>query len=509
MINYTSEKQLELFDFKTPFNSELSLDNRWIKLSHIVPWDKFANIYISNMSTNGRPGVNPRTVLGAMIIKSICNLDDRGVIEAIQENVYMQFFVGLKEFTTKPVFDASLFVEIRKRVGSDLFDKLNVELIKSCSSTSKTNKKKSYSSDKDEGDDDIYNVKSEEIILPNKGEMQADATVADQYITYPTDSKLLNSSRKKLEEMIDFLYNKTDKTEVKPRTYRREMDMGFLSYSKKKKKAHKTHRRMNRKLLTCLKRNLKHVEQFQEKGLSNDVFLSKKHKGLLEIIKVIYDQQSHMYDNKVNRIDNRIVNLHQPHVRAIPRGKQKSQVEVGAKLGVSLDNGFTRIDTFSWDAYHEGSDLKKQVNSYKSIHGYFPKLVLVDKAYSSSDNRKWLKERGIDITAVPLGRKSILHKSHYQKAKRKKEFARRNHIEAKFGQGKNGYNLNKIRAKLKKTSESWVACIFFIMNLINYQKVKPFELIFECFLKIEFTLNNIFRIKYYVRRYNIWNYAEI
>ena len=35
-----------------------------------------------------------------------------------------------------------------------------------------------------------------------------------------------------------------------------------------------------------------------------------------------------------------------------------------------------------------------------------------------------------------------------------KEMVSRNEIESKFGQGKNGYNLNKIRARKQKTSES-------------------------------------------------------
>jgi len=35
-----------------------------------------------------------------------------------------------------------------------------------------------------------------------------------------------------------------------------------------------------------------------------------------------------------------------------------------------------------------------------------------------------------------------------------------------FGQGKNGYRLNCIRAKLKKTSDSWTNCIFLVMNLV-------------------------------------------
>jgi hypothetical protein len=48
-----------------------------------------------------------------LIIKHIENLDDRSVVDAIQENPYIQFFIGLKEFDPQPVFDSSLFVEIR------------------------------------------------------------------------------------------------------------------------------------------------------------------------------------------------------------------------------------------------------------------------------------------------------------------------------------------------------------------------------------------------------------
>jgi hypothetical protein len=91
----------------------------------------------------------------------------------------------------------------------------------------------------------------------------------------------------------------------------------------------------------------------------------------------------------------------------------------------------------------------------------------VDKAYSTIENRNWLKQRNIRITAPQLGRKLKTLINYYQMAQRKKEAAERNHIETKFGQGKNDYNLNKIGAKLKSTSESWISCSFFVMDLIN------------------------------------------
>ena len=68
-------------------------------------------------------------VLGALIIKHIEKVDDRGVIQNIQENVYIQFFVGLSSFHPDPILDPSLFVTIRKRIGVESFDTLNIVLI--------------------------------------------------------------------------------------------------------------------------------------------------------------------------------------------------------------------------------------------------------------------------------------------------------------------------------------------------------------------------------------------
>ena len=69
MIKYTSESQLSIEEFKTPFQRKLSSKNRWVKLSQIVPWDKFASAYISMMNKGfGRPGVSSRVVLGALIM---------------------------------------------------------------------------------------------------------------------------------------------------------------------------------------------------------------------------------------------------------------------------------------------------------------------------------------------------------------------------------------------------------------------------------------------------------
>jgi len=57
------------------------------------------------------------------------------------------------------------------------------------------------------------------------------------------------------------------------------------------------------------------------------------------------------------------------------------------------------------------------------------------------------------------------------KAQRREEYLQRIPIEGKFGQGKNGYRLNYIRAKRADTSTTWINSIFLVMNLLILLKV--------------------------------------
>jgi len=69
----------------------------------------------------------------------------------------------------------------------------------------------------------------------------------------------------------------------------------------------------------------------------------------------------------------------------------------------------------------------------------------------------------------------------------------RNQVEGKFGQGKNGYNLNKIRARAAKTSESWIAAIFFVMNIVKFSKEFLFSLIKDAYLSLILVLSTFDR----------------
>lgn len=181
------------------------------------------------------------------------------------------------------------------------------------------------------------------------------------------------------------------------------------------------------------------------------------------------------------------------------RGKAKSKVEFGAKINISLQEGYTRIDHFDWNAFNEGVDLIMQVERYKELHGHYPETVLVDKIYLNRENRRWLKEKGIRHTGDPLGRKPKVNMpTAYAKRKKRQECAERNQVEGKFGQGKRGYGLNDIKARLSRTSESWIAAIIFVMNLIRHLKghsLSVFDSLYNNVMRMKQIIINQFAIR--------------
>ncbi len=103
--------------------------------------------------------------------------------------------------------------------------------------------------------------------------------------------------------------------------------------------------------------------------------------------------------------------------------------------------------------------------------GHYPEVVLCDGIYMTKENRKWLKDKKIRHIGKPLGRPKKL--TAYFKRKLKKERGMRNHIEGKFGQGKNKYEMDRIRARRQDTSESWIAALVFVLNLVRWNKILP------------------------------------
>ena len=494
MIRTRSSKQLTIAEFDWPFETALDKNNRWVKLSECIPWDELAESYYQGFRPErGRPMKDARLVIGAVIVKHKLCLSDVETVQQIQENPYLQYFVGLPGYQQAAPFAPSLFVEIRKRMGATVFEGFHRAII-----DASDGKKRAEARDSEPprppqtpaGEAaDTQTVESAAIEEPaestnaqpvtptHQGRLILDATVAEQAIRFPTDLSLLNEAREFTEQMIDTLCAQL-KVDKKPRTYREKARSAYLAIAKQKRPGKNTRRRGIKQQLQYLRRNLGHIEQLlaalpEGQPLPLPGWLLYRY----WVIPHLYQQQWAMYHNKTHRCDHRIVSISQPYVRPIVRGKLDKPVEFGAKLSVSLTgDGLAHVDHLRWDAFHEGQDLVAQVEAYLKRYGYYPERVLADPLYGTRANRAYLKDRGIQFAGKPLGRPkretdANRERLKHDKEQRRQDYLQRVPIEGKFGQGKNGYRLNYIRAKRANTSFAWINSIFLVMNLLILQRI--------------------------------------
>jgi hypothetical protein len=464
MISKSNPSQLSIDDFMNDLGQKLDPNNRWIRLADKIPWNEFRRIYHKSLTIDfGRPAKDARLVIGAMIIKHKKGLADEEVIPEIQENPYLQHFIGLKAFTHKPVFDPSLFVTLRKRLGQKMFEELNQVFIDEVTKIERQERQERAKTDsvKTKGDSDSPDSGSS----THHGHLIIDAVVAPQDIQYPTDLNLLNDAREHTERLIDQLWE-PESGNRKPRTYRELARRDYLLVVKKKRKSRKVLRSAIRRQLCYVDRNIKTIKKLLKLHEDGRLPIDKHDLKLWWVIQELYRQQKAMYETETNSHPDRIVNLRQPHVRPIVRGKSGRDTEFGSKLSCSLVDRYVYLDRLDWNAFNENQDLPGQVELFKERFGYYPESVHVDQIYGTRENREYLKERGIHFCGKALGRPPQLTKE--QKKALRSGLVIRNRIEGKFGEGKRKYQLGLVKTKAQETSESWIACVLFVMNLASW-----------------------------------------
>lgn len=456
------EKSPQITLFESPKNfmmlSGLDPNNRWIQLANIIPWDLVEEKYAANFTGNiaSRPAKPARMAIGTLLIKESLMLSDIETVQMITENPYMQFFIGLDFFTNIPPMEASVLTLFRKRITPEMLSEINDYI------TAQSN----FDGD-DDGDLTGGNTKEDEESKAdstekkeNEGTLILDATCVPSDIKYPTDISLLNQGRECLEEIIDEQHKNKSSGEPKPRTYRQVASKEYKRFIRNRRPSRKLTRNALKKQLGYIKRNLAIIERLGTE------YISHKMLQKLEVVKELYEQQKHMYDTKTHKIEDRIVSINQPWVRPIVRGKTTAKVEFGAKIAVSVFDGYFRIEHLSWDAFNEGSTLQDTVERYKKKTGVYPKRILADKIYRTRSNLDYCKLHGIHMNGPKLGRppkdKELYAKQCHDE---RKESGERNEVEGKFGTGKRCYGMDRLTSKLKETSETQVYMIVLTMNL--------------------------------------------
>lgn len=451
-------KQISLQENPISFTgARLNPTNRWVQLANIIPWNRMEEKYNETFtnSDTGNPAKSCRIAIGSLIIKERMRLSDDETVAMIAEHPYLQFFIGLPSFVDKAPFDGSTMTLFRKRITPEMMAEINQMII---------HPEKNDNDDdnnKDGGAGSSVTEKESESKNKNKGTLILDATCAPADIHFPTDVSLLNESREKLEEMIDTLHDSKDG--IKPRTYRENARKQYLRFARNRKPRYKMIRKAIRQQMGYVKRDLEIVRILLERSKHP---LSSKQQQYLETIIELYHQQKTMFREKSHRIENRIVSIHQPWVRPIVRGKATADVEFGAKIAISMVDGYSSIERLDWDAYNESVDLIETIERHKTRTGQYPERILADKIYRTRKNLQYCETHHIRFNGPKLGRPPQ-NKALYNEQKRieKQESGERNVVEGKFGEGKRFYSLGRVMTRLKNTSEVSIHMTFLVMNL--------------------------------------------
>ena len=138
---------------------------------------------------------------------------------------------------------------------------------------------------------------------------------------------------------------------------------------------------------------------------------------------------------------------------AIVRGKAKAKCEFGAKLDISVSNGFVRLEHSSFDAYNESENLIEIIERCRKRTGHYPKRVLADQIYCTRDNLKFCN--GIRLSGKPLGRPQ--KDATADKKPIRKDEIDRVEVERQFSHAKGSFGLGLIRTRLKETSQTVIA----------------------------------------------------
>ena len=464
-------KQISVTDFGMPLGMKLDPENRWVKKAQIIPWEEIELRYAALFKNKKGNVAKPlRLALGSLIIQTERGISDTEVPLQIQETPCLQYFCGMAGYEDKLPFDSSLMVYFRKRLTPEILGEINELII------AKAEKKEEApppADDKDDSDPPPADDKDDsgpppaddkdDSDPPNSGTLITDATCAPQNIRHPQDTSLLNEARENLEEMIDELHDPADG--VKPRTYRRKARKDHLKTAKKRKKSAKEIRASIKKQLQYIRRDLDIIDRLLKGGKA----LTDRYFERLLTIKKVYEQQLFMLKNRTHQVEDRIVSLSQPWVRPIVRGKAKSKCEFGAKLDISVSNGFVRLEYTSFDAYNESENLIEIIERYRAREGHYPERVLADKIYRTRENLAFCKKHGIRLLGKPLGRPKKDDASD-KKMVRQDEIDRIA-VEREFSYAKGSFGLGLIRSKLKETSETAIAMAILALNIARAGRV--------------------------------------
>lgn len=367
-----------------------------------------------------KPWLDVKGGIGLLCLKHFLQISDEKLIERLNTDWAMQMFCGIQINPIKPIKDTDLPSRWRGYIGAHL------DIAK-------------------------WQKALAERWKPHLSQTQCslqDATCYESRIAHPTDVKLLWQACNELHQLIQDL--RKQYRERKSRNNYDERRREYLSYQKSKRKTFRQGKKLRKKLLKYLHRLIVLLSGL---CIRHRIALSNKKSMRLVTIEKLYEQQTRKLLGE--DIEDRIVSINKPYIRPIIRGKEIKAVEFGAKVNKLQVDGISFIEHLSYDAFNEGTRLEKGVRLHQELFGKCRQLS-ADAIYATNANRRYCKGKRIVTNFVPKGRQKTAHIKQAQQMRAILNKERGTKLEGSFGNEKNHYLLNKVKARTQCTETCWI-----------------------------------------------------
>ena len=425
--------------FEVALESFIDMNHELVLLSNQIDWSEvesdFSEYYCAD---NGRPSVPIRTMVGMMLLKSIYNLSDEGVVARWMENPYMQYFTGEKVFQKHPPMNPIDMTKFRKRIGEKGAEKIfRISLM----------------------------VNGSEITEKEMKQVMIDSTVQEKNITFPTDAKLY---RKIVDRVLKLSVR--EGIELR-RTYTREMKalklkVRFMNHPTRMKEGRKAVKRMRTIARAMVNDIARKMDAFQLEQYGQDIEL---------YLRVINQERG---DKK------KVYSLHEPEVECISKGKEHKKYEFGNKSAIAKTGSGLIVSALAFKGNpYDGHTLSAHKDQIFRLTGYVPKEALTDRGYRG-------KKRVGDM-AVSIPTSGTPGQSYYQKRKARKKFCKRAGIEPVIGHLKSDHRMmrNYLKGTLGDAINTMLAAAAY--NMRHWMNKNAFSLFVSWLKKLVGRLENV------------------
>jgi IS5 family transposase len=388
-----------------------------------------------------KPWFDVKGGIALQLLKSYYRISDALLVEQINGNWQMQMFCSIRLLHNEQIKDKDMVGRWRSYLGQHLdIDKLQISCVRYW---------KPYMEHMHTG--------------------FCDATVFESYIEYPTDAKLLWKSCCDVYQMIKLCRKKARLRDTRIKHEKRKCQ--YLSFAKRRKKSKRLNKKICKSLLKYLQRLL---DQLGELLPKHTIELSASQNNRLGTIQKVKEQQWLLHFGKQSKVPDRIVSLHKPYVRPIIRGKEVKPVEFGAKVNMLQVDGISFIEHLSYDNFNEGIRLQSTIHLQQRYFGACHQIG-ADAIYATNDNRRYCTNNKIATSFVAKGKEG---KNKVQKSQMRSILGkiRSTVMEGSFGNEKNHYQMNKIKARTEDNEKAWIFFSLLTCNAMQIAKRMQAEL---------------------------------